>query len=91
MVDYVVRLAAHTRQQARVLLGASPRAALGVVLAARARALVSGRPFVLPDDVKALAVPVLAHRLVLTPEAEMEGASAQALIEKAVSEVPHRV
>jgi MoxR-like ATPase len=90
VLDYVVRLAGHTRQQARVFLGASPRAALALVTAARARALVAGRAYVLPDDVKSLAVPVLAHRLVLTPEAEMDGTSRESLVQKALGEVPHR-
>jgi MoxR-like ATPase len=90
VLDYVVRLAVCTRQQARVLLGVSPRASLALVQAARARALIAGRAYVLPDDVKALAVPVLAHRLVLTPEAEMEGASREQLVQKALEQVPHR-
>jgi MoxR-like ATPase len=90
ILDYVVRLSSATRQQARIFLGASPRASLALVQAARARALVQGRPFVLPDDVKALAVPVLAHRLVLTPEAEMEGAQREALVQKALEQTPHR-
>ncbi len=90
ILDYVVRLATFTRQQARVLLGVSPRASLALVSAARARALIAGRAFVLPDDVKALAVPVLAHRLVLTPEAEMESTNRNELIQKALAEVPHR-
>src|SRR5690606_30962528 len=59
ILDYVVRLTAFTRQHARLFLGASPRASLALMQAARARALLNGRPFVLPDDVKALAVPVL--------------------------------
>jgi MoxR-like ATPase len=90
VLDYVVRLAVYTRQQARVLLGVSPRASLALVSAARARSLIAGRAYVLPDDVKALAVHVLAHRLVLTPEAEMEGASREQLIQKALEQVPHR-
>ena len=90
ILDYVVRIATYTRQQARVLLGVSPRASLALVSAARARALIAGRPFVLPDDGKALAVPVLAHRLVLTPEAKMEGTSRQDLVQKALADVPHR-
>ena len=90
VLDYVVRLAVYTRQQARVLLGVSPRASLALVQAARARSLIAGRAYVLPDDVKALAVHVLAHRLVLTPEAEMEGASREQLIQKALEQVPHR-
>jgi MoxR-like ATPase len=90
VLDYVVRLAVYTRQQARVLLGVSPRASLALVQAARARSLIAGRAYVLPDDVKALAVHVLAHRLVLTPEAEMEGTSREQLIQKALEQVPHR-
>ena len=90
ILDYVVRLATATRQQARIFLGASPRASLALVQASRARALVQGRPFVIPDDVKALAVPVLAHRLVLTPEAEMEGTQREALVQKALEQTPHR-
>ena len=90
ILDYVVRLATFTREHARLFLGASPRASLALVRAARARALIAGRGYVLPDDVKRLAVPVLAHRLVLTPEAEMEGTQTQAIVEQAMNEVPHR-
>lgn len=90
ILDYVVRLAGFTREHARLFLGASPRASLALVRAARARALIAGRPFVLPDDVKRLAVPVLAHRLVLTPEAEMEGAQHEAIVRQALEQVPHR-
>jgi MoxR-like ATPase len=90
ILEYIVRLSHYTRQHSRVYLGASPRASLALVQAARARALVSVRPFVLPDDVKALAVPVLAHRLVLTPEADMEGFARETVIETALEQVPHR-
>jgi MoxR-like ATPase len=65
---YVVRLARATRDDARLALGASPRASLALMKMARAVAALDGRGFVLPDDVKAVAVPVLAHRLVLNPE-----------------------
>ena len=90
ILDYVVRLAAFTREHARLFLGASPRASLALVRAARARALALGRAFVLPDDVKALATHVLSHRLVLTPEAEMEGAQQDQIIRQALEQVPHR-
>jgi MoxR-like ATPase len=90
ILEYVVRLSQFTRQHTRVYLGASPRASLALVQAARARALSSGRPFVIPDDIKTLAVPVLAHRLVLTPEAEMEGVVRETIIETALEQVPHR-
>jgi MoxR-like ATPase len=90
ILDYVVRLATFTRQHARLYLGASPRASLALVQAARARALSAGRGFVIPDDVKALASHVLAHRLVLTPEAEMEGTQREALVKQALEQVPFR-
>src|SRR3954469_11651909 len=67
--DYIVALTRHTRADGRVELGASPRAGLMLLRAARARALIGGRDNALPDDVQALAQPVLAHRLMLVPEA----------------------
>ena len=66
--DYIVRLLWRTREDPRVDLGASPRAGLMLLRAAKANAMMSGRDHALPDDVQALAVPVLAHRLVLAPE-----------------------
>ncbi len=90
LLAYVVRLANHTRRHGRVFLGASPRAGLALVQSARARAVMNGRSFVVPDDVKSLAVPVLAHRIVLTPEAEMEGLRGEAIVEKALEDVSHR-
>jgi MoxR-like ATPase len=66
--DYVVRLLWRTREDPRVDLGASPRAGLLLLRAAKARAMMQGRDHVIPDDVQALAPPVLAHRLVLAPE-----------------------
>jgi MoxR-like ATPase len=66
--DYVVALIGQTRVDARVELGASPRAGLMLLRAAKARALLAGRDHALPDDVQALAEPVLAHRILLTPE-----------------------
>jgi MoxR-like ATPase len=66
--DYIVKLLWRTREDPRVDLGASPRAGLMLLRAAKAHAMMSGRDHALPDDVQALAVPVLAHRLVLAPE-----------------------
>jgi MoxR-like ATPase len=71
--DYVTRIVRATREEPSLALGASPRAGVALFLAARAEAFLSGRDFVTPDDVKALALPVLRHRVVLTPEAEVEG------------------
>ncbi len=90
ILDFVVRLAEFTREHARLFLGASPRASLALIRAARARALIAGRGYVLPDDVKRLAVSVLAHRLVLTPEAEMEGIATESIVRQALDTVPHR-
>jgi MoxR-like ATPase len=90
VLDYVVRLSSFTRQHAHVFLGASPRASLTLVYACQARALIQGREFVLPDDVKQLAIPVLAHRLILSPEAQMEGLKGDAVIRQAIEQVPHR-
>ena len=71
--DYVTRIVRATREEPSLALGASPRAGVALFLASRAEAFLSGRDFVTPDDVKALALPVLRHRVVLTPEAEVEG------------------
>jgi MoxR-like ATPase len=87
---YAVALANFTRSHPRVALGASPRASLGLVLAARAHALVAGRGYVLPDDVKRLAPHVIAHRLILTPEAEAEGVTREGVVEEALATVPYR-
>jgi MoxR-like ATPase len=86
--EYLVRIVAATRQLAEVRLPVSPRGSVSLLRAARSRALTLGRPFVTPDDVKALAAPVLAHRLVLTPEAVLSGLTPEAVLERAVGSVP---
>jgi MoxR-like ATPase len=83
--DYVVRLLWRTREDPRVDLGASPRAGLMLLRAAKARAMMQGRDHTLPDDVQALAEPVLAHRLVLAPECART--AAREVIADAVSSV----
>jgi MoxR-like ATPase len=90
IVDYILGLAHHTRRHRRVYLGASPRAALALLHASKARALVKGRDFVLPDDVKYLAPFVLAHRLLLAPEAELEGMQPEAVVQEALQQVQYR-
>lgn len=85
---YAVALAAATREHPLLRLGASPRATLHLIRAARAAAAIDGRPFVLPDDVADLAGPVLAHRLLLTPEAHLAGRSAMGLVAEVVGVVP---
>jgi MoxR-like ATPase len=85
--DYIVRLVQATRDAPEVRLGASVRAALALSRAARTYAASSGRHYVIPDDVKALAEPVLAHRLVLDPEAEFDGVTASSLVAQLLLEV----
>ncbi len=86
--EYIVALVDATRRHPSLALGASPRGALGLQRAARTWAAASGRDFVLPDDVKRLAVPVLAHRLVPTPDAELRGLGSQELIAELLASVP---
>lgn len=84
ITSYVVRLVRATRDHAELTVGASPRAAVLLAGAARARAALEGRDYVIPDDVKALAVPVLRHRLTLSPAAEIEGREMEALVAELV-------
>lgn len=85
--DYVLDIVAATRQHASVSLGASPRASLALLACARARAAARGRDFTIPDDVKALAPAVLRHRLVLHPDAELEGKTPDDCVSEILREV----
>ncbi len=87
ILDYVIRLVRHTRQNARTRLGASPRAAQALLAAAKARAALGGVGFVTPDDVKAVCGSVLNHRLILKAEAEVEGVSADDVIRQTLEQV----
>ncbi|MFD0902634.1 AAA family ATPase [Actinomadura sediminis] len=86
--DYVVRIVAATRGHPDLRLGASPRASIALLGAARVRAAAAGRAYVVPEDVKALAVPVVAHRLVVTPEAELRGRDGADVVGEALANVP---
>ncbi len=86
--DYIVRLADATRRHPALVLGASPRGALGLQRAARAWAAASGRDYVLPDDVKSLAVPVLAHRLVPNADADLRGVDGAEVIAELLASLP---
>ncbi|WP_245859296.1 AAA family ATPase [Luteimicrobium subarcticum] len=88
VVRYCVDLAAETRDHESVAIGASPRGSQGLLLVARARAVLRGRDYVTPDDVKAVAVPVLAHRLSLTTPAWAAGVSPADLVAQVVARVP---
>ena len=80
VVQYIVRLVRATRESADLESGASPRAAVMLAGAARARAAIAGRDYVVPDDVKALALSVLRHRTLLSPAAEIEGQRTETII-----------
>lgn len=85
---YVYDIVAGTRNAADLTLGASPRAGLHLLLAAQAAAAIDGREYATPDDVKDAAPVVLAHRLIVRPEAEVEGVSASAIVERVLQAVP---
>jgi MoxR-like ATPase len=87
LVGYIVDLVRRTRTHESVLVGAGPRATQGLVAASRAHAVIAGRDFVTPDDVKAMAIPVLDHRLILRPEFEIEGMTPAEAVEKILESV----
>lgn len=88
VLDYLLELVMASRQQTELMLGASPRAAVGWLRAAQAHAWLAARDFVTPDDVKALAAPLLQHRLILKPEAQLDGVSMDQVIQTLLTRVP---
>ena len=88
VVAYVTAIVRATRDHAAVTLGASPRAAVAVLVAAKGHALLDGRDYVTPDDVKAMATPCLRHRIMLRPEVEIEGTGADAIVADVLAGVP---
>lgn len=90
LLRYIAEIVSQTRHDHSIYLGASPRASLALLNGARAFAAIQGRDFVTPEDIKFLASPVLTHRIILTPEKEMEGISAEEVINQLVAktEVP---
>ncbi len=87
LIAYIAAIVRKTRSWPGLHLGASPRAGVALLSAARARALLHGRAFVIPDDVAELALPALRHRVILNPEAEVEGRTADAILEEVVKSV----
>ncbi len=87
LLDYVISLVGFTRTHSKVYLGASPRAGLALIHGSKAMALLRGRDYVLPDDVRNLAPLVLSHRILMTPEAELEGGSGTHVVAEAVDKV----
>jgi MoxR-like ATPase len=88
VVGYIVELVRFTRARASVALGASPRGSIALALLARARALIDGRDFVVPDDVKRMAVPALSHRVRMAPEAWIRKITPAHVIREALDAVP---
>jgi MoxR-like ATPase len=90
LYEYSVSLTSFTRSHPRIVLGASPRATLGLIQAAKSAALLAGRAFVTPDDVRGVAHSVLGHRLVLTPEMEGDPKARDGLIDEALQRIGYR-
>jgi MoxR-like ATPase len=91
LLDYVLGLVTFTRNHARVYLGASPRAALALTHASKGLALLRGRDYVLPDDIRHLAPLVLGHRVMMTPDAELEGTQGASVIVEALDKVGYKM
>ena len=88
IVDYITQMVRLSREHPRVAVGVSPRGGLGLLRTARAMALIHGRDFVVPDDVKMVVPDVLAHRVILNIEDTLEGARGEAVVDEVLAEVP---
>jgi MoxR-like ATPase len=87
IIAYIVDIVRATRESPSIETGASPRAAAAIAAAARAHAALAGRDFVIPDDVKILALPALRHRIILSPAAEIEGKTADETLETLIEQI----
>lgn len=87
LMEYIASIVDNTRTNANLYLGASPRASIALMNASKALAAISGRDFVTPDDIKKVAVPILAHRIILTPEREMEGFTAEKVVHQIIESI----
>lgn len=88
IVDYLMALVTSSRNQPELILGASPRSAVGWLRAAQAQAWMDDRTFVTPDDVKAIAIPLLRHRFIVKPEAQLDGVSVDQVVRNLLARVP---
>jgi|SRR5690554_935790 len=88
LLSYIVELCNRTRQHPSLYLGVSPRGSIGLARTAKALAWLRGRDYVIPDDIKTMAVPVLAHRVLLKPEDNLRGITSQEIIAKLINSVP---
>lgn len=87
LLDYIAEIIHQTRSHADLYLGASPRASLAIMQTSKALAAIKGRDFVTPDDIRQVSFPVLNHRIILTPEREMEGLVVQDVIDDIISKI----
>lgn len=87
LIQYIARITDLTRNHGDLILGASPRASLAILRTSKAIAAMNGREFVIPEDIQAVAYPVLNHRIILTPEKEMEGTIAEDIIKEIIQKI----
>lgn len=87
LIEYIAKLVINTRENAFLYLGASPRASIAILNASKGYAALRGRDFVTPEDIKDAAIPVLQHRVIVTPEREMEGISSQEIIRQIIETI----
>lgn len=87
LVEFIAKIVGETRNNSSLYLGASPRASLAILRSAKANAAIMGRDFVTPEDIIEMAVPVMRHRIILTPEKEMEGLSTDELVNDIISKI----
>jgi MoxR-like ATPase len=87
LIEFIAKMVNQTRNNPSLYLGASPRASLAILRASKANAAIMGRDFVTPEDIIEMAIPVMRHRIILTPEKEMEGIAADELITDIISKI----
>ncbi len=87
LIDYIAQIVSKTRENSFLYLGASPRASLAIMQASKAFAAMQGRDFVTPEDIKRAAIPVLQHRVIVTPEREMEGVTGKQVINRMLESI----
>jgi MoxR-like ATPase len=87
VIHYIALIAAASRTATDLVLGGSPRASIAMLLCAKAEAALQGRAYVIPDDVKSLVLPIFRHRVLLKPEAEIEGLNADSVMKRVLTTV----
>jgi MoxR-like ATPase len=87
IVNYIAGIVHQTRNSPMLFLGASPRASIAIMIGAKAFAVLNGRDFVIPDDIKKVLNPVLLHRIILTPETELEGLTPAQVLKRLIEQV----